>query len=167
MSSVQKKNIWLIKDHSRKISENVSSDYLQWLSNEAHNCLSTINCHTKQVLWTMTIENIKYIKANMISMSVKSLPHRAYCFWDDLFFLLLFFLCFFFCNILVSMATNNKNSNGPKTYTDRSLLKNISVNVLPKYLQRLGSKCHFSIFPIVSLWEHSVAIATKHNRRFS
>ena len=31
--------------------------------------------------------------------------------------------------------------------------RNISVKVLSKYLQWLGSKCHFSIFPIISLWK--------------
>ena len=38
--------------------------------------------------------------------------------------------------------------------------RNISIKVLLKYLQWLGSKCYFSILPIVSLWKLQAAIAT-------
>ena len=43
----------------------------------------------------------------------------------------------------------------------RRLLKEYSFKCFVKYLQRLGSKCHFSILPIIGVWKLKVVIATK------
>ena len=74
-----KKNIGLIEDHSSNISEKVWSIYLQWLHNESH-FFSIINCHTNSVLWEIINQNIKGVKANMITTFIKFLPNRAYGF---------------------------------------------------------------------------------------
>ena len=62
------------------------------------------------------------------------------------------FKCFFFF-ILVSVTINKMSSRPKIIWQIEHCLKNISMKVLSKYLERLGSKCLFSIFPIISLWK--------------
>ena len=84
------------------------------------------------------MENIKSVKANMIYISIKSLPHRAFVFWGNN-------LWIFFFIFEISMATN---TNGYENVFGKNYSRNIFYRISSKYLQRLGSKCHFSILPL-------------------
>ena len=85
---------------------------------------------------------LKSIKTNIMYNSMKSQPHTTYGFWG------VFFPIF---RILVSMATNENEQWVNNHMYDTRLVKEHFCNILSKYLQCLDSKCHFSIFPIISL----------------
>ena len=55
--------------------------------------MENLSCHGNQTKVTIFIKIIKSVKANMMYISTKSQPHRAYGFWRDNF--KVFFLSFF------------------------------------------------------------------------
>ena len=61
---------------------------------------------------------------------------------DEIIF---YFLFPFFC-IMVSMATNTNEQWTKNIWLKQDFSRNISIKVLSKYLQLVGSRCHFSIF---------------------
>ena len=66
----------------------------------------------------------------------------------------------------LSKGCNSKNER-KHTRLIEDFSVNISIKVLLKYLQWLGSKCHFSTLPIISIWKLQVVIAFKLIRWFS
>ena len=79
--------------------------------------------------------------ANTVDIFIKSQPHSAYGFLGFFFFFFFFFAFWF-------LSQPIKKSSRPKIiWQIEHCLRNISMKVLSKYLERLGSKCRFSIFP--------------------
>ena len=71
---------------------------------------------------------------------------------------IIFFFSFFFHFLHFGFHYNQIMSSEPK---QEDFSRNISIEVLIKYLQWLGCKCHFSVLPIINVWKLQVAIATK------
>ena len=137
-------NIWLKQDFLRNISTKVLSKYLQLLGSKFH----FFNFPHYKSMEIIFIKNIKFVKVNMMDISTKSLPHRAYGFWGDKSLS----ICSIFC-ILVSMEASENEQWATIVWLMENYSRNISIKVLSKYLKWLGSKFHFSIFSIISLWK--------------
>ena len=45
--------------------------------------METINCHSKESSWTLTIENITFVEGNVLSMYAKFQLHPPYGFLED------------------------------------------------------------------------------------
>ena len=119
--------------------------------------MGTISCHSNQSSYPTGIKNTTYIEANVLSMYAKFRLHSP-----------LWFLGRRFLNIFTKIdpfCRPDNQSNSPILTKVVQKVEDYSINISVKKKFQLSptrqKKSWISSFPIISLWELEIAIATK------